>query len=116
MNKAQVKTQKRERRHRRIRAKVHGTSVRPRLSVYKSNRYVEAQLIDDDTAKTVCAASSKNMKGKNLRARAREVGAEIAKEAKGKKIESTVFDRGGFAYTGIIKELADGAREGGLQF
>lgn len=116
MDKAQVKTQKRARRHKRIRAKVHGTGMRPRLSVYKSNRYVFAQLVDDDAAKTVCAVSSKNMKGKNLRARAREVGTEIAKEAKGKKIESVVFDRGGFAYTGIIKELADGARGGGLQF
>ena len=116
MDKGAVKTEKRERRHRRIRAKVHGTKERPRFSVYKSNKYVYAQLIDDDAAKTLISLSSGGMDGKTLRARAHSVGKEVAKRAKAEKIDAVVFDRGGFAYTGIIKEIADGAREGGLTF
>ena len=97
----------RQRRHNRIRAKVKGTAERPRLAVYKSNRYLEAQVIDD--AKGVTLASVKLDDAK-------KAGQEIAKAAKAKGIEAVVFDRGGFRYTGAIAVLADAAREGGLKF
>jgi large subunit ribosomal protein L18 len=94
-------------RHKRIRAKVKGTSERPRLSVYKSNRYLEAQLIDDSAGKTI--ASSKMEDAKKL-------GETIAKLAKEKGVKTVVFDRGGFRYTGRIAALADAARGAGLTF
>lgn len=110
------RTIKRERRHRRIRAKVSGTSEMPRLSVYKSNRAVFVQLIDDEAGVTIVAISSDKVKGKTIREKALELGKEIAKLAVAKKIKKVVFDRGGFIYTGKIKAVADGAREGGLEF
>lgn len=109
------KKQKRDVRHRRIRAKVKGTAEKPRLSVFKSNTTIYAQLVDDDKGVTLAAASSQKMKGKASE-NASEVGKEIAKLAAAKKITTVVFDRGGYIYTGKIKAVADGAREGGLIF
>jgi large subunit ribosomal protein L18 len=111
-----TKTEQRERRHRRIRAKVRGTAARPRLSVFKSNRHLYAQLIDDDTGRTLAHVSSAGLSAKGAADAAREVGRTIAASAKGKKIVAAVFDRGGYRYAGAVKRLADGAREGGLQF
>ncbi len=107
---------KRQKRHKRIRSKIHGTDVRPRLSVFRSNRSISAQLIDDDKAVTLAAASSATLKGTSAADKAKAVGKAIALLAKQKNIEKAVFDRGGYLYAGAIKSLADGAREGGLQF
>ena len=115
MEKSQYKTTKRASRHKRIRAKVSGTAARPRLAVFKSNKFVYAQLIDDEAGKTVGAADSRKEKGTTAEA-AKAVGTAIAKKAKDLKVESVVFDRGGFQYTGAIAVLADAAREGGLKF
>lgn len=112
MNTISKKT-KRTSRQNRIRAKISGTAERPRLAVFRSNKFIYAQLIDDVKGATIAAASSKGMKGKG---EARKVGEAIAKAAKEQKIAAVVFDRGGFSFTGTIKELADGAREGGLTF
>lgn len=105
----------RDRRRKRIRAKVSGTSERPRLSVYKSNAYMYAQVIDDTKGLTLAAASSMDVKGNKTEAAAK-VGAELAKLAKAKGITKVVFDRGGFIYTGRVQALADAAREAGLEF
>lgn len=107
--------QKREVRHKRIRAKVAGTAVCPRLAVFRSNRFIYAQLIDDATGTTLASATSQGMKG-GMQESAAKVGEAIAKAAADKKITSAVFDRGGFSYTGTIKALAEGARQGGLAF
>ncbi len=109
----------RARRHLRIRKKISGTQERPRLCVYRSNKNIYVQLIDDVAQKTIIAASTldKEIKTKYANKQAaKEVGALIAKRAKDKKIETVVFDRGGYIYHGIIKELAEAAREGGLKF
>ena len=116
MKSAQKKAAQRLRRHARIRAKVSGTGKTPRLSVFKSNKYISAQLIDDEKGVTLASSSSKGSKEKTKEAKAREVGAAIAKAAKTKKISKAVFDRGGFTYTGNIKMLAESARKGGLKF
>ena len=110
------KVVRRQRRKIRVRARVSGTTQRPRLSVYKSNMFIYAQLIDDTTGKTLCAASDLKSKSATKVARAAEVGKEIAKKALENGIASCVFDRGGFAYTGRVQSLADAAREGGLIF
>lgn len=110
------KTQSRARRHKRIRAKVRGTTETPRLSVFKSNRYISAQIIDDDKGVTLASAHSKVVKGKTMMERSEAVGALIAESAKSKKIEKVAFDRGGFIYTGNIKALAEAARKAGLKF
>ena len=112
--KAKTKKEQRTVRHRRIRARVTGTEQRPRLAVFKSNRYIYAQLIDDERGVTLAEANSRSASGSTPRERAAAVGKEIAARAKGKKITAAVFDRGGFLYAGHIKALADGAREGGL--
>jgi len=109
------KKQQRVTRHKRVRAKIKGTTERPRLAVFRSNRFVYAQLIDDSKGVTIAAASSKDMKG-GIREVARKVGSTIGSAAKAKGISAAVFDRGGFSYAGTIKELAEGAREGGLAF
>ncbi len=116
MNKSAHKVAQRQRRRTRIRAKVFGTSERPRLSVFKSNKFVYAQIIDDSTGVTIAHVTTEKSKGKTPLAAAHEIGKEIAEKAKGKKIEKVVFDRGGYIYTGKIKAIADGAREGGLTF
>jgi large subunit ribosomal protein L18 len=114
--KKNIKAEKRQRRHKAIRARVSGTAAKPRLSVFKSNRFMYAQLIDDTTAKTIAAASSAETKGTKKVDAAKAVGADIAKKAKALKVEAVVFDRGGFAYKGRVRALADAAREGGLKF
>jgi len=105
----------------RIRRKLSGTSVRPRLSVYKSLKYVYAQVVDDSTGRTVAFASSlsKELKGStegDKKADAKRVGTLIAEKCKSAKVESVVFDRNGYPYHGRIAAVADGAREAGLQF
>lgn len=110
------KTIGKDRRHNRIRAKVAGTAARPRLSVYKSNRYLHAQLIDDAAGKTLVAGSTKEMPKEKKMDGAKWLGGELAKRAKGKGIETVVFDRGGFRYTGRVAALAEAARSGGLKF
>ncbi len=110
------KVASRVRRHARIRAKVTGTAERPRLAVFRSNRFIYAQLIDDEAGKTLAAADSRTAKGKTARDRASAVGETIATAAKAKGIVKVVFDRGGFQYQGTIVLLADAAREAGLEF
>ncbi len=116
MNKTQKKTENRSRRHARIRSRVIGTAEKPRLAVFRSNRYVYAQLINDADGKTVAAADSRKEKGANMSEKAVAVGKTIAVAAKKAGIEKVVFDRGGFQYLGVIAVLADSARENGLQF
>ena len=110
-----TKTQGKDRRHARIRAKISGTQERPRLAIYKSNRYLHAQIIDDNAGKTLVAGSTKEMKAKKTEA-AKALGAALAKDAKAAGITAVVFDRGGFRYTGRVAVLASAAREGGLKF
>lgn len=110
-----TKEQSRKRIHMRIRKKVNGTAERPRLSVYRSNKAIYCQLINDQLGHTLVAASSLGMTGTNT-AQAAEVGKLIAERAKAAGILNVVFDRGGYLYHGRVKALADGAREGGLQF
>jgi len=116
MKATQIKTAKRARRHNRIRSKVSGTAECPRLSVYRSNKFVYAQLIDDEKGVTLAATSTKDGKGKGMLEKAKGAGTDIAKKAADLKIKRAVFDRGGFIYTGRVRALAEGAREGGLQF
>ena len=107
------------RRHRRVRAKVHGSGERPRLVVFRSNRGIEAQLIDDDAGRTLASAShlalAKSFKGDKT-AQAEAVGKALAAAAKTAGVGTCVFDRGGYLYHGRVKALADGARKGGLEF
>jgi len=103
------KQEKRYRRHKRVRAKVRGTAKIPRFCVFRSNKYIYAQLIDDDKGKTLISASGRFSEAK-------KTGQAIAKKAIEKKITKVVFDRGGYKYHGRVKVLADGAREGGLKF
>jgi len=114
----QTKEQARQRRHRRVRAKVSGTAERPRLAVYRSNARIYAQLIDDSTGHTLAAASSVEKElAKTSRADGPSaVGKLIAERAKAAGVETVVFDRGGYLYHGRVKALADAAREGGLTF
>lgn len=103
-------------RKRRIRAKIRGTAARPRLTVFRSLRQIAVQLIDDDARRTLCAASTKEVKIAPTVEGAKKVGALIAQKAKEAKIASIVFDRNAYRYHGRVKALADAAREGGLQF
>ena len=109
----------RERRHRRVRGKLFGTAERPRLVVFRSNRGIEAQLVDDLDGKTLAAASwlqlKKGFKGSKTE-QAAEVGKLLAQKAKQANVETVVFDRGGYLYHGRVKALAEAAREGGLKF
>ncbi|USN87492.1 MAG: 50S ribosomal protein L18 [Candidatus Nomurabacteria bacterium] len=116
MEKTQYKNTKRASRHNRIRAKVTGTAERPRLAVFRSNRFIYAQLINDVTGKTLAAADSRKVEGKTLTERANAVGTVIAKKAKEAGVEKVVFDRGGYRYQGTVASLADSARAGGLVF
>ena len=116
MNGSNSKIALRTRRHARIRARVSGTPERPRLAVFRSNRYVYAQLIDDTKGMTLVAADSRLVKGDSARERAAAVGKMIADGAKGKGVTAVVFDRGGFQYQGVIAAVAEGAREAGLTF
>jgi large subunit ribosomal protein L18 len=108
----------RRRRHRRVRGKVGGTATRPRLAVFRSNRGIFAQVVDDTTGTTIASASwtgLKDFKGDKTD-QAKEVGLRLAWAAKAAGIEAVVFDRGGYLFHGRVKALADGAREGGLRF
>jgi large subunit ribosomal protein L18 len=114
-----TKPQARARRHRRVRGKIFGTAERPRLVVFRSNRGIEAQLVDDLEGKTLAAASWLNLKKSfkgNKTQQAAEVGKLLAENAKKAEIETVVFDRGGYLYHGRVKALAEAAREGGLKF
>jgi len=105
-------------RHRRIRGKIKGTSERPRLCVFRSNRYIYGQIIDDSQGRTLVSASDlkiKKEKSKKVE-RAKEVGRLIAQKALKAGVKKVVFDRGGYRYHGRVKALAEGAREGGLEF
>ena len=121
---------KRKRRHHRVRARVSGVAARPRLSVFRSNRVIYAQVIDDTTGKTLAAASERDLKTEKGLASGKRpedvgftkvpqaflVGKLLARRALENKINAVAFDRGGYRYAGRVKALADGAREGGLQF
>ena len=113
-----TKPQARARRHRRIRGKVSGSAERPRLVVFRSNKGISAQLIDDDSGKTLAGASWVGLKSfsGNKTEQAPEVGKTLAAAAKDAGVETCVFDRGGYLYHGRVKALAEGAREGGLKF
>ncbi|OIO45727.1 MAG: 50S ribosomal protein L18 [Candidatus Nealsonbacteria bacterium CG_4_10_14_0_8_um_filter_35_10] len=129
------KQQKRHRRHKRVRAKIHGTGKVPRLCVFRSNKHIWTQLIDDEKGKTLLSASDLELKKQKTETKkqrteskkmekkfsgkvagAFEAGKLIAKKALENKIEKVVFDRGGYKYHGRVKALAEGAREGGLKF
>jgi len=115
------KQEKRYRRHRRVRAKIKGTERVPRLCVFRSNKHIWCQLIDDTKGHTILSASDieleeKERKGKSKSELAYQVGKLIAEKALKKKIERIVFDRGGYKYHGRVKAVAEGAREGGLKF
>ena len=109
----------RQRRHRRVRGKIIGTAERPRLVVFRSNRGIEAQLVDDREAKTIAGASWLHLKKSfngNKTEQAAEVGKLLAENAKKAGVKTVVFDRGGYLFHGRVKALADAAREGGLHF
>ena len=109
----------RQRRHIRVRRKISGTPECPRLCVYRSNSNIYAQIIDDVAGNTLvsCSTLDKEVKTKHAnKEAAKEVGTLIAKKAAGKKIKQVVFDRGGYIYHGVVKELAEAAREAGLEF
>ena len=99
-----------------MRAKVIGSAARPRLSIYKSNTRLTAQIIDDEKGRTIAAVSSLNEKGKTPRERAEQAAASLAKQASAKGVKAVVFDRGGFQYLGTVKAFADAARAAGLEF
>jgi large subunit ribosomal protein L18 len=120
MNKFKARTQQRQRRQLRVRKKLHGTAQRPRLSLYRSNLHLYAQLIDDDAQVTLGSASTLQMGdavkyGGNIKA-AQELGKKVADVAKTKGITAVVFDRGHYKYHGRVKALADAARSSGLTF
>lgn len=118
LNRAQL----RKVRHKRVRSKIHGSSNRPRLAVFRSNDHIYAQVIDDEKGHTLASASSVDrtlraeLEGKTRREQAKSVGVAVAERARDKGVEAVVFDRGGFPYHGRVKALADGSREGGLEF
>ncbi len=113
---SKVKTQLRQARKRRIRSRVRGTAARPRMTVYRSLHILSVQLVDDESGKTLAAASTKEAKAKLTKDGAKKVGVLIAKKAKDAKITSVVFDRNAYKYHGRVQAMADAAREGGLQF
>ncbi len=115
--KTNIKAEKRARLHKKIRTRVSGTGERPRLCVFRSNRYMYAQIIDDIRGVTLASASDISLSDKITKVeRAKVVGKKLADEAKKNNITTVVFDRGGFSYRGRVAALAEGAREGGLAF
>lgn len=117
MAKTSLKARNRARIRRRIRAKVSGTAERPRLAVFRSNKYIYAQLIDDAAGHTLAAASSRESDVTATGVEAgKAVGQKLAERAKEAGVETVVFDRGGYRYHGRVQALAEGAREGGLRF
>jgi large subunit ribosomal protein L18 len=117
---AKARREGRIRRHRRIRKKVHGTAERPRLAVYRSNKHISVQVIDDDAGRTVASASTieADLRGASggTVAAAAKVGELVAERAKAAGVTAVVFDRGGFAYHGRVAAIADAARNAGLEF
>ncbi len=111
----ELKRRARLRRHRRVRKNVFGTEERPRLAVYRSNRHIYAQLVDDLTARTMATASDLGSGQGDKTARAKDVGKAIAERAKAAGVDRAVFDRGGRLYHGRVRAVAEGAREAGLQ-
>ncbi len=113
-----TKPAQRLKRRRRVRAKIHGTAERPRISVFRSNRGIFAQLIDDDSGRTLASVNwiEAELRGLGRMEQAQRAGALLADRARAAGVESAVFDRGGYNYHGRVKALADGAREGGLTF
>jgi large subunit ribosomal protein L18 len=122
MGKKLSRSKVRKRRHLRVRKRVNGTADRPRLNVFRSLSQIYAQVINDETGLTLISASSidrdlrKNMTGKTRTEQAEQVGKVVAERAKSQGIDQVIFDRAGYRYIGRVKALADGAREGGLQF
>jgi len=118
MGKTAKKVVQRARVRRRIRGKVNGTAESPRLSVFRSNKFIYAQLIDDASGKTLAQASSResDIGGASRLERSKAVGQQLAGRAKEADIQTVVFDRGGYRYHGNVRALAEGAREGGLKF
>jgi len=117
MNKSNTQSNSRIVRHRRVRAKVIGTAERPRFSVFRSNKHVFLQLVDDKKGATIVSVNDIKDKKKTAKVEsAKQAGKKIAELAKAKKIEGVVFDRGGYKYHGRVKAVAEGAREGGLKF
>lgn len=118
MSKKTKQQNRRQKRHRRIRARVSGTADKPRLSVYRSNRHIYAQLIDDEAGETLAAASSLelDLDNSSLMEAAQIVGKTIAERATESEIKEVVFDRSGYNYTGRIESLAEAARDNGLEF
>jgi large subunit ribosomal protein L18 len=122
MAKKTTRTKARQRRHLRVRKRVFGTPEKPRLNVFRSLTEIYAQVIDDEAGATMVSASTidhelrKEFSGKSKTEQAKQVGQEVAKRAKSAGIEKVVFDRSGYRYIGRVKALADGARDGGLQF
>lgn len=119
MDRQKIKQEKKYRRHKKVRAKIQGTEKRPRLNVFRSNTSMYVQLIDDAVGKTLVAGHSKEIKLKSKKTKTEisfELGKLIAKKTLDKKIKNIVFDRGGYKYHGRVKAVADGAREGGLEF
>ena len=114
----QLKTKQEQRihRHKRVRARVSGTSERPRLAMFKSNTRLSAQLIDDVKGITIASVSTASIKAASAQERVTTAAAELAKAAIAQGVSAVVFDRGGFNYTGVIKAFADAARAAGLQF
>jgi large subunit ribosomal protein L18 len=110
------RAEKRTRRHLRVRKAVKGTAARPRLVVYRSLKHITAQLVDDDAARTLATVTSTKLGEGKKSEKSLEVGKQIAVVAKEKGITRVVFDRGGYQYHGRVKAVADGAREGGLEF
>lgn len=116
MDKNKAKQEQQARRHKRVRAKIKGTADRPRLSVFRSNRGLFLQLIDDEAGKTLASASSQEIKKKAAKTDlGKELGQLIATKAKAVKVSRVVFDRGSYQYHGRVKAVAEGAREGGLE-
>lgn len=117
MNQAKEKLQKRDRRRGRIRAKISGSATQPRISVFRSNKGMFVQLIDDAAGKTIVSVHTREIKSKGKKEEiSLELGKLLAQKAKEKNISEAVFDRGGYKYHGRVKAVADGAREGGLAF
>ncbi len=117
MDTARAKREARLRRHRRVRRRVVGTSERPRLVVFRSNRHIYAQIIDDVAGRTLAAATSMALAGEgDKRDGAKRAGNELARRAKQAGVSAVVFDRGGYQYHGRVQALAEAAREGGLEF
>lgn len=115
MKKPQTREEYRARRHFRVRKRVNGTAERPRLVVFRSDKHIYAQLVDDNAQRTIMTVTDNGIEGKKVE-KSFEVGKKVATLAKEKGVTSIVFDRGGYLYHGRVKAVADGAREGGLEF